>query len=326
MFETGTPRLYGATSKKIGFFITPNFSPLGFFGAIEVLRAANRLTGAPYYGWQVISLDGRAVISANGVAVNADISMTEAENLDMMFVCSGFYPEKYCDDKILGWIRKLKQHGTHIGAICTGTYFLARAGVIGDRKCTIHGDNYASLLEEFPNLGLVNSVFYIDRNLYTCAGGTSAIDLFITVVSATLGEKLAASIAHQLQQDRVRDAQEIQSKSKRMNYRLKSPKLGEAIDIMYNNIENPLSMPEIVAELEITQRQLQRIFKQHVGRSPKEIYVELRIDHSRLLLLQTTLSIIEIAIASGFSSHGHFSKRYSARFGCSPSAERQNAR
>lgn len=326
MSETGTPRLYEATSKKFGFFVTPNFSPLGFFSALEVLRTANRLMGEPCYGWQVISLDGQPVTSANGVTVVADTSLAEAENFDMMFICSGYCPEKFCDEKTLGWIRSLKRHGTLVGAISTGTYLLASAGVIGDRRCTIHGDNAASLREHFPELELVDSVFYIDRNLYTCAGGTSAIDLFINVVSETLGEKLATSIAHQFQQDRVRNTQDIQSKSKRMNLRLKSPKLGEAIDLMEKNIEVPLSTSEIAARLKITQRQLQRLFKRYVGRSPKEFYVGLRIDHSRRLLLQTTLPIIEIAIASGFTSHGHFSKCYRSRFGYSPTTERLKAR
>ncbi len=326
MSETGTPLRHEDTSKTIGFLVTPNFSPLGFFSTLEVLRTANRIIGKPYYGWQVISLDGEPVESASGVTVVADTSISDARTLDMMFVCSGFYPEKFCDDKTMAWIRNLTRHGTRVGAISTGAYILAKAGVIGDRRCTIHGDNAASFTEAFPDANLVDSIFSIDRELYTCAGGTSAIDLFINIVSETLGETLAASIAQQFQQDRVRNSQDIQSKSKRMNLRLKSPKLGEAIDLMEANIETPLALPMIAGELRITQRQLQRIFKKHLGRSPKEYYVEVRVDHSRLLLLQTTLSIIEIAVASGFTSHGHFSKCYRARFGYSPTAERLKAR
>lgn len=284
------------------------------------------MMGEAHYGWEVISIDGQPVTSANGVAVVADTSLSMAGEADMVFICSGYHPETFCDDATLGWIRALNRHGTLIGAISTGTYILAKAGIIGTRRCAIHGDNVASLREEFPDINLVDSVFYIDRDLYTCAGGTSAIDLFINIVSEAVDEKTAASIAHNLQQDRVRDSQDIQSKSKRMSLRIKSAKLSEAIDLMENNIEEPLSTLEVAAALSVSQRQLQRIFKRHLGSSPKEVYVGLKLNHARLLLLQTTLPIIEIAIASGFSSHVHFSKCYRSYFGYSPTMEREKAK
>lgn len=134
------------------------------------------------YGWEIISHDGLPVASSNGVAVIADSSITNAKHHDMVIICAGFFPENYCNDQTLNWVRYLDRHGTKLGAICTGTHLLAKAGVINKRRCTIHGDNAAGFLEQFPEIELINQVFEIDKNLYTCAGGTSAIDLFINVV------------------------------------------------------------------------------------------------------------------------------------------------
>ena len=324
--ETGTLRAGVKAICKIGFLVTPGFAPLGVFGAIEVLRTANSLLQKAHYSWQVITIDGQPVKTVNGVAVVADASTASATDLDMVFVCAGHHPEAHCGEATLSWIRSQNRHGALVGAISTGTHILAKAGVLGRRRCTIHSDNAASLREAFPLLNLVDSVFDIDSGLYTCAGGTSAIDLFINLVSEVVDENSTGSIAHQLLQDRVRDPQDLQSKSKRMNLRVKSVKLGKAIDIMEGNIESPLSPKEVAAKLGVSQRQLQRIFRRHIGRSPKEVYVDIRLSHSRLLLLQTTLPIIEVALASGFSSHVHFSKSYRTHYGHSPTAERQNAK
>jgi len=321
--ESGTPRPDEPTAKTIGFFLTPYFAPLGFFAALEVLRTANRFLNKPHYGWRVFSIDGTPVTSANGVAVSADGSPGEEAKVDLLFVCAGYHPENHGDKKTLAWIRSLHRHGTEVGAISTGTHILAAAGVIGERRCTIHNDNAANLREAFPEIDLVDGVFEIDRGLYTCAGGTAAIDLFIHLVSADHGEQFAAAIAHQFQQDRVRNSADHQSKQKRVGLRLRSKKLAEALDIMERNIEQPLNPSELAHRIGVTPRHLQRLFKKHIGRAPRDFCLHLRLNHGRLLLLQTSLSIFEVAVASGFVSHAHFTSCYRHHFGYPPRLERE---
>ncbi len=324
--QTGMPCAPETAVKKIGFFVTPEFSPLGVLGAIEALRIANRLAGKPLYGWDIVSLEGEPVKSANGLTFMAGTSLPDATGFDLVFICAGFFPENFCDEKTLNCVRKLERHGTSIGAICTGTEILAKAGIIKDRKCTIHSDHLPGLREAYPKLEIVSGIYSIDRGLFTCAGGTSAIDLFVQLIAIDHGEKLAVAAAHELQHDRIRKPEDPQSKSKRMGLRLRAPKLARALDLMEQNIETPLTSNEIAGKIGITQRQLQRIFQKQLGRAPVQIYTKLRLDHSRSLLLQTELSIIEIAVASGFGSHGQFSKRYRAAFGYSPHFERITAK
>ena len=217
------------------------------------------------------------------------------------------------------------RYGAGLGAISTGTYILAKAGVVEDRKCTIHFDRAASLREEFPAIDLVDGVFENDRGLATCAGGTSAIDLFIHIVSEDHGEQIASSIAHQFLQDRVRNAQEVQSKAKHQAVRIKSERLFNAMTLMEQNIEEPLSSLEVAEAVGLSERQLQRLFREHTGRTTNDYYVNLRLQHSQLLLLQTSMPIVQIALASGFATPSHFSKRYRDRFGYSPRLERKRA-
>ncbi|MEM9356114.1 MAG: GlxA family transcriptional regulator [Pseudomonadota bacterium] len=323
--RTGTPSPSEVTTRRVGFFLTPGFAPLGFFAALEVLRTANRFLNQAFYGWHVYSADGSPVKASNGVSVIADQSIAEADYLDSVFVCAGFEPEKSADAKTLAWLRRLYRYGVGLGAISTGTCILARAGVIKDRKCTVHFDQAASLREEFPEIDLVDGVFENDRGLSTCAGGTSAIDLFVYIVSQDHGEQIASGIAHQFLQDRVRNAQEIQSKSKHLAVRVKSERLFNAMKLMEQNIEEPLSSLEVAEAVGLSERQLQRLFREHTGRTTNDYYVNLRLQHSQLLLLQTSMPIVQIALASGFATPSHFSKRYRDRFGYSPRLERKRA-
>ena len=320
--DTGTPSGDQTTKNSIGFLVVPEFAPLGVFAAIEVLRAANRILGEPYYGWTVISRDGQPVTTQSATEIVADAAVGDDLGLDMLFICTGFRPESCCDSKTLGWIRNLSRHGTSMGAISTGTYVLARAGVIESRRCAIHSDHATSLREEFPEVDLVNGVYEIDRGLHTCTGGTSAIDMLITIVQDSHGEGFAAAIAHQFQQDRVRKHDEHQSKKKRLGLRVKSEPLGLAIDIMEENIENPLTLPTLAKDVGVTQRQLQRLFRKHINSTPKEIYLSLRLNYAQQLLLQTAMPVVDVAFAVGFSSASHFTKCYKARFGYSPIMER----
>ncbi len=323
--ETGTPKANDQTVKKIGFLLVPDFSPVCLFNALDVLRTANRFLGQLYFGWRVYSIDGGAVVSASGVTIAPDSPVSMDEDLDILFVCAGFHPERQCDPRTLAWIRDLKRHSIGLGATSTGTYILAKAGIIGERRCTIHSENLASLREDFIDLNISDGLFEIDQGLYTCSGGTSAIDMFSHLVAIDHGGKIASSIANQLQHDRVRNSMDHQSNTKKLGLRIKSKKVAGAIDLMEQNLEQPLTPGEIADQIKITQRQLQRLFLNYTSRSPMGYYQHLRLNHSRQLLLQTSLTIIEIAVASGFVSHSHFTKCYRNTFGYPPSHERKNA-
>ena len=323
--KTGTPGASDPTVKKIGFLLVPGFSPICLFSALDVLRTANRFLGQLYFGWRVYSKDGEAVTSTSGVSVAVDSSISMDCQLDTLFVCGGFNPEKYCEKETLSWLRDLNRHGTKLGATSTGTYILAQAGVIGDRQCTIHSENLASLRERFIDLNISGGLFEIDRGLYTCSGGTSALDMFCHFVAADHGNTIAASIANQFQHDRVRTSMDNQSNTKKLSLRVKSKKVAQAIDIMEENIEQPLTTTDISSQVKITQRQLQRLFMIYTNRSPMSYYQALRLNHSRQLLLQSSLTVLEVAMACGFVSHSHFTKCYRNKFGYPPNQERKNS-
>ena len=183
-----------AGSLRVGFLLIPNFSMLAFASAIEPLRAANRMAGQELYTWVISSPTGRPTEASNGVVVTADGDPELLQTCRLVFACSGLDIKKYCTKGTLNVIRKLDRNGGIIGAICTGTYLMAAAGLLDEKRCTIHWENIDGLAEEFPLLEITNELFEIDDTRITCSGGTASLDMILYLISQVHGNTLAAEV------------------------------------------------------------------------------------------------------------------------------------
>lgn len=295
---------------------------IAFAGAIETLRLANRTSELDLYRYRVLSPDGGAVRASNGVEITPDMGLNEASSFDTVLVCSGTDVQRYRNKAVDSYLRRMARKGAGIGAICTGSYILARLGLLDGYRCTIHWENLAGFIEEFPLIEIANELFEIDRNRFTCSGGTAAIDLMLNLIGRQHGHDLAAAIADQCMHDRIRDRHDRQRMSLPARLGVRHPKLLAVIDLMEKNLEEPLTRTDLAQNAGLSTRQLERLFRKYLARSPARYYLELRLDRARLLLLQTNMSIIDVALACGFVSASHFSKCYRDFFGRTPRKER----
>ena len=222
----------------------------------------------------------------------------------------------------MNWIRKEARKNTTIGAICTGTYILAKAGLLNDCKSTIHWENQDSLKEEFSDLTITESIYAIDKRRFTSAGGTASLDLMLYIISQDFHTGFAKLIADQMIHDSIRTELDKQLPSIPNRIGARNPKILTAIKSMEGNIEEPLSPLILAANLGISIRQLERLFQRYFAKSPKRYYMELRLQKARNLLLQTEMNVLQIALACGFSSSSHFSKCYKSAFNVTPHNER----
>jgi transcriptional regulator GlxA family with amidase domain len=200
---------------------------------------------------------------------------------------------------------------------------LARAGLLDGYRCTIHWENLPGFAEEFPDIEVIAELYEIDRNRFTCSGGTAALDMMLNLIALNLGHDIAAGVADQLMHHRIRSGYEGQRMELRARLDISHPKLLEAITNMEENLETPMSCAELARGVGLSPRQLERLFRKHLSRSPTHYYLGLRLDRARFLLLQTSLSILNVALACGFVSASHFSKCYREYFGWAPSDERR---
>ena len=207
-----------------------------------------------------------------------------------------------------------------------GPLFLAEAGLLDNYRATIHWRYRESLKEKFPLVEITENVFEVDRDRFTCAGGTAAMDMMIYAVALHFGRKLASEVSDLFVAGDVRFPAERQRPMSHARLGITNTKMVAAIDLMDAHIERPLTIADLAGRVGLSQRRLERLFREHLQQSPVRFYIRTRLAHARRLLLQSDMPIVEIALASGFATHEHFSRSYKAEFGHAPIAERQNNR
>ena len=313
--------------KHVGFLTLNNFSMIAFTNALEILRMANYLLGEQIYQWSVFSVDGKPVEASNGLSVNKTtqlnyVALHENPMPDVLLVCGGVDIQHAVTPDVIKLLTQASKHNMWLGGLCTGSYALAKAGLLDGYKCTIHWENMASLCEQFSGINFMEELFVIDRNRCTCAGGTAPLDLMLAFVAARFGKNLVAEISDQFMVVRARDSKDQQHipVAARVGYSHKA--LVEVSALMEANIEEPLSLDELARLASLSQRHLQRMFKHTLNMTPMHYYLNLRLRRARALLLQTEMSVMSVTVACGFQSSCHFSKSYRTLFGYSPSTER----
>lgn len=311
-----------AKPKRFVFVLLDQFTLLCFAGALEALRIANRMHGKPIYTWVLAGEGGESVECSAGTEFKVNMDLSELEREDIVLVCGGIDVQASTTKRLLNWLRREARRGVTIGGLCTAGYSLARAGLLDGKRATIHWENQDSFSEEFEEVELTKSVFVVDGNRITTAGGTASIDLMLKLIAQDHGEDLANTVADQLIYSSIRTDQDTQRLSIPTRIGVRHPKLSQVIQMMENNIEEPISPSILARDVGMSTRQLERLFRRYLDRSPKRYYMELRLQKARNLLMQTDMSVINVALACGFASPSHFSKCYRAHYDTTPYRER----
>jgi transcriptional regulator GlxA family with amidase domain len=321
------PKIFSGTESNchVGFLTLDEFSMIAFSSAIEVLRMANYLVGKPCYSWSVITLDGQPVASSNGLAPLQTTTYAKSDRLDMVFVCGGTNITKYVDDRVITLLRRIARDGVVLGGLCTGTYALVKSGLLDGYRCTIHWENMASLSEMHRRVNFLEELFVIDRDRITCTGGIAPIDMMLALVRSRFGKALVAEISDQFILDRVRDCSDRQHIPLAARLGFNHRALVEIASLMEANFEEPLSAVELAKLAGLSLRQVQRMFHESLDTTPTKYYLRLRLRRARELLLQSQMSITQIAVSCGFQSTCHFSKSYRALYARTPRSERQQS-
>ncbi len=304
------------------FVLLDKFSLLSFASALDSLRIANRMANRELYTWELAGEGGDVVQCSAGTTFKLDCDLEELQRDEVIIVCGGVDVQAATTKRVLNWLRREARKGLKIGGLCTAAYTLAKAGLMDGKKATIHWENSDSFAEEFDSVELTKSVFLIDGNRMTTAGGTSSIDLMLKLIADDYGEDLANAVADQMIYSSIRTDQDTQRLSTPTRIGVRHPKLSQVIMMMEKNIEEPISPSILAKDVGMSTRQLERLFRRYLSRSPKRYYMELRLHKARNLLMQTDMSVINVALACGFASPSHFSKCYRAHYNTTPYRER----
>ncbi|WP_239495335.1 GlxA family transcriptional regulator [Salinicola halophilus] len=298
----------------INLWLLPKFSMLTLYSLLEPLRVANRF-GRSLFAWRLFSSDGGAVTASNGVTVDVDASLDAARVYDNLLVVASYDAEATVRPAQWAVLRQVAAHGGLLGALDTGAFILARAGLLAGVEVALHWESHAAFVEEFPTLSLSEAAYCFDRQRLTGGGGASSLDLMMALIEREFGASLAAAVSRQLVHQRradppaslsVSDAEPLPRSVRR------------AESVMEANLAQPLAIPEICRRVGQSQRQLNRLFRQYRGETVKARYLSLRLDRARQLLADSRISVTQAALAAGFGQPAHFSRAYRTRFDESP--------
>lgn len=269
--------------EQFGYLLLPSFSLMAFSSAVEPLRAANTIAGKKLYEWTLVSMDGAAVTASNDIDIMPDLSVAIDKRFDYLFVVGGTGAEKIKDPRAINYVRKLSRLGTTIGAVSTAPYLLAHAGLLDNRRCTIHWEYLDGFREDFPHLEITDELYEIDGGIVTCSGGTASIDLLLHMISHSHGHDLATHVSDWFLHKQIREQSEHQRMSLRFRVGVSHPKLLGAIQFMEDNLETPLDREEIAEAVNLSTRQLERLFRKYLNSTPRKYYFGLRMQRARIL-------------------------------------------
>lgn len=310
-------------SYNIGFLLIEDFSMMCITTMINPFRSANRELGYEAYRWDFLTLTDLPVTASDGFDAKPTCAVNNKRPFDFFFVCAGLETDPPHRTKLNAALQRLRKQSKVFGGLCTASFVLARAGFLADRKFTIHWENRAAFVEEFPGLVPSTALYVIDGPLWTGSGGLSSMDIALKIIHDAFGQRTANAVGNQYQIDRIRHANIEQRPFFMADYETLPVKLQAAIKLMIENLEQPLSIAALSSAIGITVRSLERGFKQQLGVSPGRYYRKMRLEKAKQLLWHTNMSILEVSILTGFPSPSYLSRLYRQEFGMLPSEERR---
>jgi transcriptional regulator GlxA family with amidase domain len=304
-------------SETIGILLIDGYPIIPFSCVVDSMRAANRLSARTLYRWEYYAPDTAPVAASCGITVPTQ-ALNTASNLTTLIIVAPNTAQDFDHSGTIRFLQALDRQKVNLGSASSGSFVLARAGLLNACRCTIHWENIPVFKELYPQLDVAFTLYEIGERRMTCSGGTAALDMMLKLIENRHGRKLAQQISQQFQHDRIRTEIDSQQMADRIDLAMSAPRLIDVINLMENNIEVPLPLPSIAKKCKLSLRQIERLFHKYRGLTPSQYYLSLRLMHAKQLLLNTNRSVIDISIATGFETQSYFTACYRKHFGSSP--------
>lgn len=304
------------------FVLVPRYNMMALTSLSDPLRVANFLSSGALYDQRFCSFDAEVVEASNGMKQLCEEPPEKLSSNSTIFVIASWGGERYKNPRLMAWLRLQHRRGIQICGVELGAYILAQAGLLEGKIATTHWSYLHGFQEKFPNVNVVEQIYTQSGNLMTCAGGTAGFDLTLSFIQQFRGNELAGEVADQIMHHPLRAPETPQRVTHGRGVGLLPDGVRLAVQIIEANIEDPLRVSEIAELVGISQRQLERRFNTHFSCSIARFSQLMRLQHARVLLVSTDLSISEISTASGFNTQSHFNLVFKKCFGRNPGAYR----
>lgn len=308
-------------TQRIGFILLPGYSSMAYVSAMEPLLVCNELTGEDAFSTFTVALAGNKTFSSLGNRMDTDYNLDTAPDADV-WVVAGTSPARHPATPGLDDFLQSLPTRCSLGGLASGTYVLARLGLVNGYRAVVHWLSYDELLKAHKSILLASEQFCIDRDRLTCRGGSSSLDMMLMWIARNISAETAEAVSRHFVNERIGIPSDTLPQQLSERTRAEQPKLAEALELMDANIEEPLTTDDIAFHVKISRRQLERLFKKHLNAVPSRYYLQIRLEKARNKLLACLESIAEVGLSCGFSSGAHFSTAYRNQYGLTPSEDR----
>jgi transcriptional regulator GlxA family with amidase domain len=308
--------------RRIGILPIDGFAAMSYAALTEPMRAANLLARRTLYEMVNFSVTGHPVQSSAAMVVMPQAKVGQDQALDYLFVVAGGDPMGFSDRSAMTWLTRLARAGVPLGGVSGGPIILARAGLMAGRRMTVHWEHATALAEISPHLVIERSLYVIDRDRVTCAGGSAPMDLMHALITQHHGKAFATLVSDWFMHTDVRPSAGPQRAGLVERVGSNNAAILDAVEAMEDNVAEPVTLDDLAETTGLSARQLNRLFTEKLGRPTMRYYRELRLEKAQSLLRNSPLSLTEIALATGFANSSHFSRAYAAQFGQPPSSYR----
>lgn len=294
------------------------------FLSIEPFRAANRVSEEARFSIDFLPADAEAIPASMDIALPVTGDFGDGRKYDLIFLHVTYDVAEAAKAKLFKWLRRQSAAGAHLCGVDAGPLLLAEAGLLDGYTATCHWTGMASLREFSATSRVVEQLYVIDRNRSTCAGHAASLDHSMTMLRLICGDALYNLVCNELVYAAPRLAEVRQREIVNGQPFMVNPILNRAQRIMQETIEEPLEMEAVADRCGVSLRELQYLFKRHLDTSPKKIYLGLRLQHAKELLLYSSMSIRETGLACGFATPSAYYRAFFTVYRKSPQEYRKD--
>ncbi len=314
------------TEFNIGFLLIDGFALMSFSAVVEPLRAANLISKSSLYNIDYYSINNNFSRSSSKAIIESSKTLKEMSHLDLLFVVAGSGSSSFNNASVFKHLRQLDKQGVTLGGVSGGPVILAKAGVLKNRRFTVHWEHASGMAELFPDLVIERALYVKDRDRYTCAGGIAPLDMMNAIITEHYGNSFAQKVSDWFIHTEIRPSASPQRSGLSERYPRATQAMLLAIEAMRNHIADPLDLDQLARISEVSSRQLNRLFREKQNIGTMNFYRQLRLNTAQKLLRQSSMKMIDIAQATGFVSAAHFSSAFNKQFGQTPSSMRSSIR
>lgn len=307
---------------RVAVLLTPRFTLTAFAGFVDALRLAaddGDRSRPRLCQWDILSASGEACVSSCGASVLATAPMVSPEGYDYLVVVGGLlHGGQQVPDAAYAYVREAAAKGVKLAGLCTGSFVLARAGLLEGHLTCVSWFHREAFAAEFPKLRIVSDqMFVVDRERLTCAGGTSVVHLAAYLIERVIGRASAVKALRIMLEEQPLPSRTLQPEAV-LSERSTDSLVRKVMLQLEQQLHAALPIEQLCEPLGIGRRQLERRFQRDIGMSPAEYRQRLRVERARWLLQNTDLEVTEVGFECGFQDSTHFARVIRQLLGASP--------